>query len=48
MINQTQITLQGNKIIYSTEVLKSNPCDYNIAYILEKGDIAILGRNEAT
>ena len=27
----------GNKIIYNTEVLKSNLCDYNDAYILVKG-----------
>ena len=32
-----------NKIIYSTEVLKSNLCDYNDAYILVKGDILIAG-----
>ena len=24
----------GNKIIYNSEVLKSNPCDYNDAYNL--------------
>ena len=26
----------GNEIIYYTEVLKSNLCDYNDAYILSK------------
>ena len=37
-----------NEIIYSTEVLQSKFCDYNDAYILEKGDITIIGRNLAT
>ena len=27
----------GNEIIYNTEVLKSNLCDYNDAYILVRG-----------
>ena len=31
----------GNEIIYNTEVLKSNLCDYNVAYILVKGDITV-------
>ena len=31
----------GNEILYNTEVLKSNLCDYNDAYILVRGDIAI-------
>ena len=31
----------GNKIIYNTEVLKSNLCDYNDAYILVKGDVTV-------
>ena len=30
-----------NEIIYNTEVLKSNLCDYSIAYILVKGDITV-------
>ena len=30
-----------NKIIYNTEVLKSNVCDYNDAYILVRGDITV-------
>ena len=35
----------GNEIIYNVEVLKSNLCDYNDAYILVRGDITIAGRN---
>ena len=31
----------GNEIIYNTEVLKSNLCDYNDAYILVTGDITV-------
>ena len=31
----------GKEIIYNTEVLKSNLCDYNDAYILVKGDITV-------
>ena len=34
----------GNKVIYSTDVLKSNLCDY----ILVRGDISIIGHNAAT
>ena len=33
----------GNEIIFNTEVLKSNLCDYNNAYILVRGDITIIG-----
>ena len=33
----------GNEIIFNTEVLKSNLCDYNDAYILVRGDITIIG-----
>ena len=33
----------GNKIIYNTEVLKSNLCDYNDAYILVRDIILISG-----
>ena len=29
-------------IIYSTEVVKSNLCDYNNAYILVRGDITVV------
>ena len=34
-----------NEIIYNTELLKSNPCDYNDAYILVRRDITIAGDN---
>ena len=33
-------------IIYNTEVLKSNPCDYNNAYIIVKGDITVTAAPE--
>ena len=36
----------GNEIIYSTEVLKSNLCDYNNSYILVRGHITIIGHQE--
>ena len=32
----------GQEIIYNTEVLKSNLCDYNDAYILLKLDITVI------
>ena len=32
----------GNEIIYHAEVLKSNLCDYNDAYILIRGDVTII------
>ena len=32
----------GNKIIYNTDVLKSNLCDFNDAYILVRGDITVI------
>ena len=35
----------GNEIIYNTEVLKSDFCDYSSAYILVRGDIRIIGDN---
>ena len=31
----------GNEVIYNTEVLKSNLCDYNDAYILVRDDIIV-------
>ena len=31
-----------NEIIYNTEILKSNLCDYNNAYILVRGDITVV------
>ena len=33
----------GSEIIYDTEVLKSNLCDYINAYILVRGNITIIG-----
>ena len=33
----------GNEMIFNTEVLKSNLCDYNNAYILVRGNITIIG-----
>ena len=35
----------GNEIIYNAEVLKSNLCDCNDAYILVRGDITIAFKN---
>ena len=35
----------GTQIFYNTEVLKSNLCDYNDAYILVRGDITVVGEN---
>ena len=32
----------GNKIIYNTELLKSNLCDYNDANILVSRDITVI------
>ena len=37
----------GSEIIYNTEVLKSNLCDYNNAYILLRANATIAGRNLA-
>ena len=37
----------GNEIIYNTEVLKSNPCDYNDAYILLSGYITVTAAQAA-
>ena len=37
-----------NKIIYKADVLKSNLCDYNYAYILVTGDITIIGCKNPT
>ena len=30
-----------SEILYNTEVLKSNLCDYNDTYILEKSDVIV-------
>ena len=38
----------GNKIIYNAEVLKSNLCDYNNAYILVRDDIITTKQNNST
>ena len=38
----------GNEIIYNTEVLKSNLCDYNDGYILVRGDIVTIAHNIPT
>ena len=35
----------GNEIIYNTEVLKSNLCEYSDAYILVTGNIAVIEDN---
>ena len=32
----------GNEVIYNTEVLKSNLCDRNNAYLLVRGDITVV------
>ena len=36
----------GNEMRYNTEVLKSNLCDYNDAYILVRGDITVTAAPE--
>ena len=36
----------GNEIIYNADVLKSNFCDYNDAYILVKGNITVIAAPE--
>ena len=36
----------GNKVIYNLEVLQSNLCDYNDAYILVRGNITIIELQE--
>ena len=35
----------GTETFYNTEVLKSNLCDYNNAYMLVRGDITVVGNN---
>ena len=32
----------GNEILYNTEVLKPNICDYNDTYLLVRGDIIVV------
>ena len=36
----------GTEIIYNTEVLKSNLCDYNDASVLVRGDITVTAAPE--
>ena len=44
MINQTETIIQGMKLQnFNTEVLMSNLCDYNDAYILVRDNITITG-----
>ena len=38
----------GKKIIYDTEVLNSNICDYSDAYILIRGNIITTAHNNPT
>ena len=33
----------GSEIMYNTEVLKSNLCGYNAAYILVRANVTIIG-----
>ena len=48
VIDQSNVNYDvGNEIIYNTEVLKFNLCDYNNAYILAGGNITII-RHQAT
>ena len=39
IVNDNSSSGVGNEIIYNTEVLKSNLCDYSDAYNLVRGDI---------
>ena len=39
---------EENEITYSTDVSKSNFCNYNNAYILARGNISIIGQNLKT
>ena len=49
MINQSNKTYDVETgTIYPTEVLKSNICDYNDAYILVRDDIITTAHNHAT
>ena len=38
----------GKEIIYNTEVLASNLCDYNDAYVWVKGNIVTTSHNNPT
>ena len=35
-----------SEVIYNTEILKSNLCDYNNACILVRGNVTIIGHHE--
>ena len=37
----------GNEIMFRTEVLKSNVYDFNDTYIIVRGNITAIGRNDA-
>ena len=46
--NQLNVNYDGgNEIMYNPEVLKSNTCGYNDAYILVRGNITINRCNQA-
>ena len=40
--NSNSNNAAANEITYNTEILKSNLCDYNDAYILVTGDITVV------
>ena len=42
IINQMKVMMLKKKIIYDTEVLKSNLYEFNDAYILVRGDVTII------
>ena len=49
MVNQGSSNYDvGSQIIYNTEILKPNLCDYNNAYILVRDNITTIGCNLAT
>ena len=43
--DQSNANYVGDAVVYTTEMLKSNFCDYNDAYILGRGDTIIIGHN---
>ena len=42
IINQMKVMMLKKKIIYDTEVSKSNLYEFNDAYILVRGDVTII------
>ena len=49
MINQSNANYDiRNEVIYNTEILKSNVCNYDDAYILVRGDIFTIAHNIPT